>query len=124
MQPIKLDMQNVLKAARKAFDAGKLQAQQQWTGEACKYAGPCAIGAALTKPQQEYLDNDSSDCSISAHLRSGAVIIDAEAWDDLQTLQRDHDNWTTASFNPTRGRNAVRFGELLIELEAKYGKAA
>jgi hypothetical protein len=55
-KPIFLRAADVRAKARDAFLRGKLEAQKDPTGAGGSYAGPCAIGIALTPSQRHRLD--------------------------------------------------------------------
>lgn len=109
---IKLDMRTVLPAARKAFNEGRLQAQTATDPmETCRYAGPCAIGAALD-PKIAALFDASKSPEINWLIIEGEVFVPEDQVDDFIELQREHDNAVGGPIKP--------FVETLTRLEAKY----
>ena len=61
MKAIKLDIKDVVRNARAAYNAKELQAQKEHnastTGIACQYSGPCAIGVSIPEDVRTTLDN-------------------------------------------------------------------
>lgn len=127
MKTINLDIKDVIRNARKAYDAGALQAQDlnNSSGQ-CSYAGPCAIGVSIPVELRETLDNAvrwEGDTSIDHLIRLEVVHVeDSEARKDLTSLQMDHDDWV--AHGPNNERAKTKFLKTLINLEDKYGVAA
>jgi hypothetical protein len=94
-----LDMKTVVANARKAYDEGRLQAQQPMAkrGRPCTYSGGCAIGVSLTPKQAEYLDS-RHDSTLKALLTNEKISI-VNSLDDfnlgLVELQTLHDEWNS-----------------------------
>lgn len=113
MKPINLPLAKVVKAARKAYDEGRLSAQGPTP--ACRYRDrsgrPCAIGAALTDKRARECDGYGAS-DIPSLVRSGALVTDDV--DALDNLQIAHDYWANGAAN-----GATRFLQVLTELEAR-----
>lgn len=87
-KPIVLRKREVIAKARKAWLAGKLQANREvGTAGTCRYAGPCAIGIALTAAQRRRFDHEGGGIMSLRHI--GAVRFSGE-W--AAELQNAHDN--------------------------------
>lgn len=104
-----LTIRDTLIAARKAFNAGQLQIQID-RGSPCLYAGPCAIGAALTPEQRVKLDR-AVPCDKSTDIRTLVDIgrITVDVLHAFERLQSDHDAGDLEDFTFT-----------LAELEGEY----
>lgn len=123
MEPFEIKAADVLREARKAFKEGRLQAQNvedavSRSSLPCLYSGPCAIGAALTPEQAEWLDkggNDvCSDTGIASLDNNGSITTDH--YDILSALQDAHDMWV-------RGEScSITFERVLTAQEAEYAK--
>jgi len=101
---IHLTLAGVVAAARAAYDAGTLQAQQQQQAVddvTCSYTGNCAIGAALSAADKKFLKSHSYDNKSSfALVVSGVFVVDGDDPDGdsllISTIQRRHDAWVEA----------------------------
>lgn len=110
-KPINLPLAKVLKAAKKAFDAGQLSAQGP--KPMCAYRDqvgrPCAIGAALSEAAAQRLDLEDHS-AIEDLVAKRLVTTDHKA--ALITLQAAHDEWAH------RFSNAAEFEATLNALLA------
>jgi hypothetical protein len=113
-----LNMHTGLPLVRAAFEAGILQAETAGPGDACWYAGPCAIGAMLPQALREEADAQGSVDFYTVLERVDVDCMDAEQ-EDMFGLQELHDTWATAK-PEDKAVGKADFGERLAELEAKY----
>ncbi len=112
MATLHLNIIDVLRNARSAFDEGRLQLQQTdflKSDGGCMYTGPCAIGASMPHHIALEMDGDNGSVSIKDLMETGRITCDAPM--DLCTLQCAHDN----AYNPEGFEGA------LIMLEQKHG---
>ena len=99
--PIHLDIRQVLPLARAAFDAGQLEIQND-AATRCTYAGPCAIGVALTPEQRIQCDDGSNNATGIIHLLQHKIIIAPEDQHAaFVELQDAHDSGDLAAFELT-----------------------
>ncbi len=131
---IELDMKDVVRNARIAYDNENLQAQTcagltlDWPG-GCLYSGPCAIGVSLTPEEQRLADNPPPVGSVrpSSGIRSlseyGIVkFSDSTQLEDAINLQYAHDNWAveSPSIGGKKEKAKQKFLYTLVCLEEIY----
>ncbi len=112
-----IDLRSDLPKIRAAYMAGKLQAQTRLrmgglTGQACTYAGPCAIGVTVSAQERDLLDQHGE---ILGLLENDLVVAPRNQWSTLNSLQVYHDEWCS------RGDvGEANFVRALVDAEATF----
>ena len=92
---ITLNKQKVIEAATAALQRGELQCQQRDFRAGltvCEYSAPCAIGAALTEDERQFLDREHASMPIYDLISAGVIVPDCAADHDFYCdLQSVHD---------------------------------
>lgn len=113
MAPVELKIRDVLIAARKAYNDGRLTGLNNYE-ICCMYRYPdggcCAVGAALSDEDAQRFDQNEGGTGVIALLQQGHITCDFDL--DLQALQAAHD-----------AQDEGIFLEDLGELEKKHGLA-
>lgn len=101
---IRLDLRTALPKIRAAHKAGELR-------QGGSYIGPCALGAAMTPEEREYLAaRGFNTIRIGRLISDGIVEVPAEQAADVEGLQQTFDFFT----------GDWDFDRTLAALEAKY----
>lgn len=114
MEVIHISAVDAIRNARKAFDAGELQIQNQEDMEECLYSGPCAIGVSIPTELRSEMDyfTDSrgyrTTASVDQLISSGKITTDDQ--EALFDLQNAHDSTDTAFFKNTLEQLEISHG--------------